>query len=114
MNKKVTEILDKANAEVMADLIVDPSTPENLRVQIITKILESREGQNFSKTMFEEGLSFGECPNCKHENHWAIPEDDLNQMGFVTHEKDPKVPAITTSKICSDYHEACKKKKVII
>lgn len=110
-----TNRIDKANAEVMADLVADPMTTEHLRVKIITKLLESREGQDFFKTMFEEGLSYGECPCCGHTNHWAIPEDELNQMGYVTHEKDTQVESgKTTKEICPDFQEACKKKKIVV
>jgi hypothetical protein len=105
--------LDKANAEVMADLIADSQTPDQLRVNIIEKLLEMREGQDFFKTVYEEGLSFGECPNCQHQNHWAIPEDVLNQMGWVTEHKDPRVKqGEVTDKDCPQFAQACKKKRV--
>jgi Zn ribbon nucleic-acid-binding protein len=112
MSKTFSNALDKASAQVMADLIADPTTPENLRVNIITKIMESREGQDFFQTMFEESLSLGECPDCGHENHWAIPEDILNEMGWVSYEKDPRVPKHTTRDECDQYQEACAKKKI--
>jgi hypothetical protein len=107
------ESLDQVNAEVMADLVVDPATTDDLRVKIISKILESREGQDFFKTMFEEQLSYGACPSCNHKNHWAIPEDVLNQMGYVTHVEDTRVPANTDKKSCDRFQEACRKKKVL-
>ena len=111
---KNDDILDAANGQVLADMVADPDTPEHLRVQIINKILESRKNENFFATMLQERLSFGECPGCGHENHWLIPEDDLNQMGEVTHEKDPRVPRMTDIKSCPTWQEACKKKKVTI
>jgi len=104
--------LDRANAQVLAELVVDPDTTETLRVQILNKLLEGREGQTFFQTMFEELLSFGECPHCEHKNHWAIPEDDLNQMGWVTNEQDSRVIERTTKKDCNVFQEACKKKKI--
>ncbi len=105
-------LLDGENARVLADLVVDPQTSEPLRIKIITEFLANQEGQGFFKTLFEDKLSMGKCPCCDHENHWAIPEDDLNQMGWVTHEKDPRVPEITNEDVCGEYQEACKKKKI--
>ena len=110
-NRKI-DAVDQANAKVLADLIVDQGTTDQLRVKILAKLLESREGQDFFRTMYEEGLSFGECPNCKHMNHFAIPEDVLNIYGWVTHEKDPRVPVQTTEETCPKFEEACLKKKV--
>ncbi len=112
MKKKNTDIANLQNANVMADLISDDRTTEDLRVTIITKILESKEGQNFFKTMFEEGLSFGGCPECGHENHWAIPEDSLNQMGWVTSELDSRVLVNTTIEDCPEFQQACAKKRI--
>lgn len=112
MANKNTEIFDKKNAEVMAELIVDPSTTDILKVNIITKILESREGINFFQTMFEENLSFGECPCCGHKNHWAIPEDQLNQMGWVTSQMDKKVIESTDEESCPQWQQACAKKRI--
>ena len=114
VTKKKTDSLDEANANVLADLIADSQTTDLLRVRIITKLLEDREGQDFFKTMLEEGLSYGKCPHCEHKNHWAIPEDILNQMGYVTHEQDPGVPAATDKDICPDFEQACKKKKIVV
>jgi hypothetical protein len=112
MPKKRDDILNQANAEVLVNLAIDPTTPEPLRVKIITHIIEAKRGQDFFKTIFEENLSFGECPCCKHENHWAIPEDELNKMGYVTHLKDLKVSINTTAETCPEFQEACKKKKI--
>ena len=114
MSKKPDEILDLANAEVLAELIVDPATTEMLRVRIITKICEGREGSSFFKIMFEDGLSWGECPKCQHQNHWSIPETILNQIGYVTSEVDKEVPAATTVEECPRYREACSKKKLTV
>lgn len=114
MVKKSTQHLDESNAQIMAELISDVNTTEHLRVNIITKLLESREGNSFFRTIFEEGLSFASCPNCGHQNHWAIPEDDLNEMNWITHEKDSRVPRNTDSKSCPKYQEACGKKRITI
>lgn len=114
MNKNTPENIDKTNAEVIADLIADSQTTDALRVKMILELLESREGQDFFKTMMEEGLSYGACPDCGHENHWAIPEDILNQMGWVTHLKDIEVKKQTTAEDCPQFQEACKKKKVVV
>lgn len=113
MSKKVDPV-ERANAKALADLVADTQTTDYLRVRIITKLLESREGQDFFKSVFEDGLSFGACPDCGHLNHWAIPEDILNQMGWVTHEKDPQVPQVTNEEICPEFQEACAKKKVVV
>ncbi len=117
-NVKKAEFSDD-NAKILADLIVDPQTTDYLRVKIIKEILASREGQTFFKTMFEEAMSAGECPECQHMNHWAIPEVDLNQMDWVTHLRDDRVPENTRTaegspEICDEWQEACKKKKVIL
>lgn len=102
------------NARTMAELVVDPTTTEALRVQILNKLLESKGDANFFVTMFQEKLTFGACPECGHENHWGIPEDDLNQMGWVTSERDPRIPRSIADMNCPEFHEACLKKKVVI
>ncbi len=116
MAKKPTSVTDlnAKNAAAMADIVVDPRTPEPLRVQVITKMLEGLEGDNFFETLFKENLSLGECPGCGHLNHWIIPEDELNKMGFVSHEEDDRIPQNTDIESCEHWQEACKKKKVSI
>jgi len=111
---KIDEFLDTANAEIIAELVSDPDTPDHLRVQLINKLLESRKSDNFFVTMLEEKLSWGSCPTCNHMTHWLIPENDLNQMGFVSHELDDRVQRMTTAKECPKWQESCKKKKVTI
>lgn len=111
---KANEFLDTANAEIIAELISDPDTPDALRVSLINKLLESKKSDNFFVTMLEEKLSWGSCPSCEHMTHWLIPENDLNQMGFVSHELDPRVSRMTTAKDCPKWQESCKKKKVTI
>jgi hypothetical protein len=112
--KKNEEFLDAANAEVIADLVADPDTPDFLRVQMINKMLESRKAENFFAAMLSESLSYGACPECGHENHWLIPENDLNQMGWVSCEEDPRVKRMTTVKDCERWQEACAKKRITI
>ena len=114
MSRKNVDITDMKNASVMADLIADEDTTEELRVSLIKEILEAREGQSFFKTMFEEGLSFGECASCGHENHWGIPEDDLNQMGWVSNDVDSNVSETTDEESCPEFAQACKKKRITV
>lgn len=109
---KESDTLDAQNAAVLAELVCDPLTTEHVRVQILNKLLENKRNDNFFVTMFNEQLSLGKCPKCEHKNHWLIPEDDLNQMGWVTHEKDKNVKRHTTAKDCPKYQEACSKKKI--
>ena len=106
--------LDEANAIALTDLIVDPTSPDSLKVQIINKLMEGMEDYSFFKTIFNEDLSLGECPSCGHLNHWVIPEDDLNVMGFVSAKEDHRVPKNTTKEDCFQWQEACKKKKITI
>lgn len=110
---KDESLVNDSNAQVLADLVADPATTDALKVKIMSEFIQAKEGQDFFKTMFEDSLSWGACPCCGHTNHWAIPEDDLNQMGFVTSEHDPDVPVHTTEKTCSEFMQACAKKKVI-
>lgn len=114
MAKKPEDFLDASNANIIAEMVADPDTPDFLRVQMINKMLESRKSENFFASMFTEKLSFGACPNCQHETHWLIPETDLNQMGWVSHEKDSRVQRTTTEKDCSSWAEACSKKKISV
>ena len=113
MNKiKQFESLDKANAEVLAELLIDPNTSNPVKISIINKLLDETEADNFFETIANELLSYGACPNCGHENHWLVPEEDLNMLGIVTHEKDPRVKRMTTAEDCPKFQQACSKKKV--
>lgn len=116
MAKKRMDIssLDAENADVLVEMVIDPFTSDHLRVQILNKLLEGAEADNFFDTIFKENLDLGECPECGHENHWLIPEDELNKRGFVTNEKDKRVPRMTTPAECKRWEQACKKKKVIV
>ena len=106
--------LEKDNAEILAALIVDPNTSDALRVNILNKLLDSTEADNFFETIVKEDLSFGACPECGHENHWLVPEEDLNRFGVVAYENDSRVKRMTTEEDCSRWQEACAKKKVSI
>lgn len=112
--KKLFDSLERENAEVLADLIVNPNTSDTLRVQILNKLLDQTDAENFFETIFEEKLTYGECPNCGHENHWGVPEEDLNKLGYVTHQLDERVQRQTTEEDCPVYQEACSKKKMTI
>lgn len=112
IRKRDEEFLDAANAKALADMIVEPTTPELLRVRMINKFIEARTGGNFFSTIFREGLSQGECPNCGHSNHWLVPEEELNQMGWVTHEQDERVKRMTTPDDCPKWQQCCKKRRI--
>lgn len=107
-------MMEAANAKVLAELLTAPDTPESKRVDIINKLLEAKEQDSFFKLMFEEELSFGSCPCCGHENHWAIPEDDLNQMGWSTPDTDPECDKYPDRETCPEFQEAHYKKKISI
>lgn len=106
--------MEKDNAAILAELIVDPNTTDSLRVNILNKLLDSTEADNFFETMVKEDLSFGACPECGHKNHWLVPEEDLNRFNFVSYEADPRVKRMTTAADCPRWQEACAKKKVSI
>lgn len=115
MTKKIDlEHLDAKNAAVLADLVVEPTTPESLKVQILNKLLEGAQSDNFFDAIFKEKLDMGSCPKCGHLNHWLIPEDELNKRGVVSSELDPRVPLATDESNCPQWQEACKKKKITI
>lgn len=98
----------------MAALIVDSQTSDHLQVALINKLLEAKGSDNFFSTMKEEKMDFGNCPECDHSNFWLIPETELNTLGWVTHEQDPRVPKTTDAKICQTHEQACIKKKTTI
>ena len=114
MSKKTKNLLalDEANAAVLVELIVGPDISENLRIQAMEKLTASKDNDSFFQTMLEEKLTYGECPHCKHKNHWMVPEEELNQMGYVSKDEDDRVPEHTNKKSCPEFQEACLKKKV--
>ena len=103
---------EQENAEVLYKILMDPTTPDTTRMQIVTKLIEDEKTLSFFEKMYEAKLSYGACPNCQHEQHWSIPEDELNQMGWVSAHRDSRVKAHTTAEDCEVYQEACIKKKV--
>lgn len=100
-----------ANAKVLADLLIDHKTNTHQTVKILNKLLEGREHDGFFEVMMQEKMSYAPCPECGHENHWLIPEDHLNKMGWVTGHKDPRVKINTTHEDCPQFQEACGKRK---
>jgi len=104
---------DEQNAQALVALLSDPTTDHRIRMQIIAEILEASKADTFFESMFAEGMSLGACPNCDHSNHWLIPEEDLNVFGWVTSEKDSRVPIHTNDALCAEYAEACAKKKTV-
>jgi hypothetical protein len=109
---RLMDDFDVANASALAEMLGDPATSEKVRLMIINEVLESSKNITFFEAMFNEALSLAKCPFCKHENHWLIPEDDLNQMDWVSCEQDERVPRHSSADLCKDYAEACSKKKV--
>lgn len=109
---KITDTLDAKNASVLAELVVDPLTTDHSRVAILNMLLATVQEKDFFTTMFKDGLSLGECPDCGHQRHWLIPEDILNTMGWVSSDEDPRVKRHTTKEDCPEYQEACSKKTV--
>ena len=105
---------DEKNASALAEMLVDPNTSEAVRLQIINELNEASKDQQFFETMFNESLTLGACPCCLHKNHWLVPEDELNQMGWVTSKEDTRVKTHTDAKDCIEFAEACSKKKVTV
>ena len=94
---KLAEAFDEKNAAALAEMLVDPQTSEAVRLQIINELNEASRSETFFEAMFSEELSLGSCPHCAHKSHWLIPEDDLAQMGWVSHKEDPRVKQHTDS-----------------
>jgi len=103
---------DEENAAALSEMLADPVTSENVRLQIIQTLMDEGKSDTFFETMFRELMSLGKCPYCSHETHWLCPEDDLNQMGWVSFEKDPRVVRNPTAKDCPEWQEACNKKRL--
>ena len=111
-SKKVLA-LEEANAAVLVEIIVGANISENLRISAMDKLLGDREGgETFFRTMFDEKLTYGTCPHCQHENHWMIPEEQLNMMGWVSHKEDERVPETTDIDSCPEFQQACLKKRI--
>lgn len=112
MAKKL-ETIDEANAKTLAELVVDPQTTESLRIKILNKLLEKKYDQNFFDLIMTQMLDYGACPHCNYETHWLIPENELNQRGWVSYKKDPRVKRHTKAVDCKVYQECCSKKKTV-
>ena len=111
-SKKIL-VLEEKNASVLVEIITGANVSENLRIQAMDKLLGDREGgETFFRTMLEEKLSYGECPHCQHKNHFLIPEEELNQMGYVSREEDDRVTETTDSSNCELFQQSCLKKKI--
>ncbi len=102
---------DEKNAATLAELLVDTSTSEAVRLQIINELNEASKNETFFEAMFNEALSLGTCPHCHHKSHWLIPEDVLTQMGWVSSKEDERVKTHTTLHDCAEFAESCSKKK---
>jgi hypothetical protein len=113
-SEKSIDGFNEDNAKALTQILVNPATPESVRLQIINELNESEKSNSFFETMFNELLTVGRCPCCAHENHWLVPEDDLSQMGWVTPEKDNRVSKHTDKKSCPEFAEACAKKKTAV
>ncbi len=115
MSTKSNKILalNEANAAVLVELITGANISENLRIQAMEKLTDAKENQNFFRTMLEENLTKGVCPHCDHENHWLIPEEELNQQGYVSREEDERVPETTDEENCPEWQQSCLKKKIV-
>jgi hypothetical protein len=104
--------MDEANAAVLVELVTGSNISETLRITAMEKLVDSKKDSSFFHTMMEEKLSYGECPNCGHKNHWLVPEDEMNQQGYVSKDEDERVPEYTDEKSCPTYQQACLKKKI--
>ncbi len=113
MSKKTSKILalDEANAAVLVELITGANISETLRISAMEKLTASKNNDTFFQTMLAEKLTYGECPHCQHKNHFLIPEEELNQMGYVSKDEDDRVPETTDDKSCPEFQQACLKKK---
>lgn len=114
VNKSKILALNEANAAVLVELITAPNVTETLRISAMEKLTASKGDEDFFRTMLEEKLSYGECPHCQHKNHFLIPEENLNQMGYVSKDEDERVPETTNEESCPTFQEACLKKKVTV
>lgn len=110
-DRETIDDFDQATAEALGELLADPQTSNAVRLQIINELLDEDKGQSFFDTIFKEEMSKGNCPSCNHENHWAIPEEELNIRGWITHEIDKRVKQHSNEETCKEFAEACSKKK---
>lgn len=111
---KANKSLAERNAEVLINMLLDPDTPPDLQVKVMQKLMAARKENTFFASMFKEMISFGNCPSCGHQNFWCIPEDELNKIGWVTSDRDKRVPKKTTAVECPKWAQACMKKKLTV
>ena len=104
--------LSEDNAKALVELVLDPDTPTHIKVKIMNQMIEASGPDTFFDLLLEENLDVGECPNCGHSTHWAIPEAELNQRGIYTYELDARVKKHTTHEDCPTYQQACSKSKL--
>lgn len=109
--KSVLDDFDEQNAAALLSMLADPTTPQPVQLQIINDILDVTKDTSFFETIYREKMDLARCPFCSHENYWLVPEDDLNVMGYVSAEHDPRVKLQTTAEDCPTYQESCVKKK---
>ena len=99
--------------EALIEIIVDERTPDANRIMSLNKLLEiKKKDTSFFEVIVDSELSYGACPCCGHENHWLVPEQELNTQGIVTSDLDERVPLYTSAETCLEFQEACSKKKV--
>ena len=106
------KLVEEENLETLVALLTDPKTNITMVAKIATRLVESRENAEFFDVIMEQMLDHGACPCCGHENHWAIPESELNIRGEVSAHKDKRVKVFTTEEDCHRWHEACAKRKL--
>lgn len=104
--------LSQDNAKALIELVLDPDTPDSIKIKIMNQLVDATGPDTFFDLLLEENLDVGVCPHCGHENHWAIPEVELNQRGIFTYEKDERVKKNTTAEDCPSYQQACHKLKL--
>lgn len=114
VNKSKILALNEKNAAVLVELITAPNVTETLRISAMEKLTANNDDTDFFRTMLEEKLSYGECPHCAHKNHFLIPEENLNIMGYVSHDEDERVPETTNIDSCPEFQECCLKKKCTV
>jgi len=113
-NKSKILALNEANAAVLVEIITAPNISETLRIQAMEKLTASKGDSSFFRTMLDEKLTLGECSSCGHTNHWLVPEEELNQMGYVSKDEDERVPEYTDAETCPEFQQSCLKKKITI
>ncbi len=104
--------LSEENAAVLISIVLDPTTPEHVKIRALNSLIEAADNDSFFDLLLENKMDYYECPKCNHKNHWLIPEVELNQRGYFSFEKDKRVKKNTTISDCEKYQQACTKKKL--